>query len=413
MIVRLTTTASSIVMIPRCGGRRLPTLLASRFGVWGAGAGTKNSSTTGSTTSKVVDYPMMYSSLRSFSTTPTDKKNDDDDTTLQMRAKALAEVSATGIGQVIFLNSPQSGAILLGGLAVGGGPYLASLAALGTITAHLTAQAIQLDKGALENGLWSYNGCLVGCAMAVFGPSSIAVGTTSTLIGAACTPLVSASLKEVCGSMPQWTFAFNVVTLTSLLRTQPFAPPVVEVVEFDSLVETEFLADLTAATTTTATTTTTTPFVDLLVSPLTGVSQIFVVESALSGAIIAGGIARYSPGLAAHAVAGSALGMVTGAFFGAPLPELAAGLWGFNSALTSMAIGVFFVHSTPTMILSAGGAVATAATFGFMKVVFGAYSAPCLTLPFCFTMSACYLSHKQVPSLVLAASPHSPEKNAV
>jgi urea transporter len=132
----------------------------------------------------------------------------------------------------------------------------------------------------------------------------------------------------------------------------------------------------------------------------------------LTGAVIAaGGIATYSPGLAAHALAGSAVGAIVGGCLGAPSAEIAAGLWGFNSALTSMAIGVFFVHSTPTMLFSAGGAAATAAVFGAMKGVFGVYGAPCLTLPFCFTMSACYLLHKQIPGLMLAQSPHSPEKN--
>ena len=162
-------------------------------------------------------------------------------------------------------------------------------------------------------------------------------------------------------------------------------------------------------------TTTTAPsasFGDLFVAPLKGISQIFVVESALSGAVIVGGIANYSPMLAMHAVAGSAIGTLVGVVMGAETAELTMGLWGFNSALTSMGVAVFFVNSTPTMLLSAGGAAATASLFGAMKTVFGAYGAPALTLPFCFTMSACYLLPKQIPSLKLAKNPHSPEKNS-
>jgi urea transporter len=115
--------------------------------------------------------------------------------------------------------------------------------------------------------------------------------------------------------------------------------------------------------------------------------------------------------LAAHALCGSAIGTFVGAVTGAELAELTMGLYGFNSALTSMAVGVFFIHSTPTMVLSASGAAATASLFGAMKTVFGAYGAPALTLPFCFTMSACYVLHKHVPGLALAKNPHSPEKN--
>eukprot|EP00934_Nitzschia_sp_Nitz4_P004965 Nitzschia sp. Nitz4//scaffold53_size117307//94941//95978//NITZ4_003780-RA/size117307-processed-gene-0.20-mRNA-1//1//CDS//3329554235//4955//frame0 len=318
---------------------------------------------------------------------PSESKEED---TFKDQAKVLAEHSATGIGQVIFLNSKTSGGIILGGLALAD-PYLAALAVLGTVTSTSVSSGVGLDKGALKDGLWGYNGCLVGCAAAVFGPPSVLAATTFTLVGSAATPFVAASLKETM-SIPQWTFAFNIVTLTSLLRTQPLLPagppsgsePVV--------------AAAPAIT-------------DLLVSPLTGISQIFVVESALSGAVILGGISTYSQGLAAHALAGSLIGTATGAMLGADSSELAMGLWGFNPALTSMAVGTFFVHSNPTMALSAGGAAATAAVFGAMKGVFGAMGAPCLTLPFCFSVSACYLLHKQVPSLVLAKNPHSPEKN--
>jgi urea transporter len=325
---------------------------------------------------------------RRLATTPEEKK---EASTLDS-VKPFADSTARGIGQVIFLNSPTSGGVLLGGLALGD-PYLASLAALGAVTATGTAQVTNLDKGPLKDGLWGYNGCLVGCAAAVFGPASVVVATTSTIMGAAATPLVAASLKETF-NIPQWTFAFNIVTLTSLLRTRPLLPPAEE-----------------AATTTDVATAAALGLGDLLASPFTGISQIFVVESALSGAVICYGIGMYSPGLAGHAVAGSVIGTLVGALVGADVLELSMGLWGFNSALTSMAVGTFFVHSTPVLALSAGGAAATAAAFGAMKTVFGAYGVPCLTLPFCFTMSACYLLHKQIPGLMLAKNPHSPEKN--
>jgi len=87
------------------------------------------------------------------------------------------------------------------------------------------------------------------------------------------------------------------------------------------------------------------------------------------------------------------------------------GLWGYNSALTSMAVGTFFVHSLPVALLSVGGAAATAVIYGAMETAFGAAGSPCLTLPFCITASACWLLHKQIPSLKLAKDPHSPEKN--
>mgnify|MGYP005680866681 CR=1 FL=1 len=252
-------------------------------------------------------------------------------------------------------------------------------------------------------------GCLVGCAAAVFGAPSIIAATTATIVGAAATPFVASSLKETMGSVPQWTIAFNIVTLTSLLRTRPLlvapSPPPSPHIDEGMIVVVESSTNVSASSSSFIT--------DIIASPLTGISQIFVVQSALSGAIIVGGIGSYSPLLAVHAIGGSAIGTLVGAMSGAPLADLTMGLYGFNSALTSMAVGVFFVHSTPAILLSAGGAAATASLFGAMSTVFGTYGSPCLTLPFCFTMSSCYLLHQQVPGLSLASNPHSPEKNKV
>ena len=334
-----------------------------------------------------------FLNLRGFST---DSKEEEETPKVVVeppsQAQELLDSSSRGVGQVIFLNDPKAGQILGAGLFLGD-PYLFGLAALGTVTATATSNFFKLDKASIENGLMGYNGCLVGCAAAVFGSTSIIAATTATVVGAAATPFVALSLKEAMGSVPQWTFAFNFVALTSILKTRPLlAPP--PPAEEGAVVASKGSA-----------------FVEVLTAPLTGISQIFVVQSPLTGAVILGGIGSYSPMLAVHALGGSTMGVLVGAMSGAPLEELTMGLYGFNSALTSMAVGVFFVHSTPALALSAGGAAATASLFGAMKTVFGAYGSPCLTLPFCITMSACYMLQKHVNGLVLASDPHSPEKN--
>lgn len=146
-------------------------------------------------------------------------------------------------------------------------------------------------------------------------------------------------------------------------------------------------------------------------APLKGLSQIFVVESSLTGIGIMAAIAAYSPMLAGHALMGSTIGCLTGWMLSAPSADIAAGLWGFNPALTSMGVGVFFVHNRASVALSAGGAFATACCFGALQPVFGMAHAPCLTLPFCITMTACYHLQPSIRELTLAKNPHSPEKN--
>jgi len=276
-----------------------------------------------------------------------------------------------------------------------------------------------LNTATTANGLYSYNGCLVGCATAVFvAPhcSTMMMGLPVTLVGATASTFVTQALSQTM-VQPQWTIAFNLVTLTLLLRLQPL----LEVTSSATTGNAEI--DLTTSTTTAAEATTTS-FSDLLLAPLTGLSQIFVVESVWTGMGIVAALASYSPQLAGYAVTGSLTGSVIGytVYGGAPT-EVAAGLWGFNSALTALGVGVFFVPTPQSRLLAIGGAAATAAVFGAMQTVFGMAGSPCLTLPFCATMSGCYLlgtplkesagNVPTVPGLFLAENPHSPEKNAI
>ena len=315
---------------------------------------------------------------------------------------SILEESTKGVGQVIFLNSTTSGTILLAGLCVGD-VHLATLAALGALQSQYVARSCSTTshQSAVTNGLWSYNGCLVGCATAVFvAPladtstwmstvTTLSTGVAVTTLGATVATFGTVALGNSFSKMPQWTYAFNAVALSLLLHAQPFAASTTEALAVPTITDSSLLA-----------------------TPLVGLSQIFVVESAWTGVAVLAAIGRYSPQLALHALLGSTVGSVVGAtLYGAPMPDIVSGLWGYNSALTSMGVGVFFMPTSASWVLSAGGAVATAGCFAALSTVFGSWDAPCLTLPFCLTMSACYQLAGSVESLQLAAEPHSPERN--
>ena len=315
------------------------------------------------------------------------------------------DASTRAMGQVIFLNSTTSGRIIFASLVLGD-PTLAAFAALGSFTATSTSKFIGLDEDTYKNGLWGYNGALIGCAASVFGPAYPPYMVLSTMLGSAATPVLSASVKNAT-SLPQWTWPFNVVALTSLLQTR-------SLLESSKSATTDTGLEETVASS--VSTIPTTEIIDVVSSPLLGISQIFVVGSPLTGAGISAAIYMYSPKLAYHALGGSAIGCAVGVLSGADISDVCMGLWGYNSALSSMAIGTFFVHSRESMILSASSAVASAALFGGMQSLFGTYGLPCLTLPFCSIASAitsvCYLSEGQILGLKLARAPHSPEKNS-
>lgn len=324
------------------------------------------------------------------------------------------------MGQVIFLGSPASGAVLYTSLALGD-PKLSLFAAVGTITANTASKMLCLDKNMYNTGLWGYNGALIGCASSVFGPAYYPYTLLTTVLGATTTPLVCATLKSAVHiSSPQWTWSFNIVALTSLLiqhKLQPEAStPILttevttttfgfeEIQTYISTINEVGIAHLTT-------------YIDpILLSPLTGISQIFVVNSPFTGLGVVAATSMYSPLLAVHALGGASIGCLVGYVSGTPdiTSAITDGLWGYNSALASMAIGVFYVNTPSTIVLSAVSAASAAALFGLMGPIFDMYGGvPCLTVPFCSIASVTYLLGKggHVAGLIHAKDPHSPEKN--
>jgi urea transporter len=120
-----------------------------------------------------------------------------------------------------------------------------------------------------------------------------------------------------------------------------------------------------------------------------GISQLFFANSLLSGIIIIAGIAVCSRIAAIFAVAGSAVGMLTGLALGANGVAIYNGLWGFNSFDAALAIGgVFFVLTWRSGILAVACAVFAAMLFGAIASLFTPWGLPALTLPFVFATLA-------------------------
>ncbi|KAK7233483.1 urea channel [Aureococcus anophagefferens] len=281
----------------------------------------------------------------------------------QDAALASATQSIKGVGQVVFLDKPAQGNVVLAGLAYGD-PALAVLAAVGGASATSAARLLDVDRGSVDAGLCSYNGVLVGCAFAAFLPGAVAP-LAATVAGAAATAPLSAVLKRACGATPQFTLAFNAVALSALAYTKPFAVPPPP-------------ADAAIG------------FADVAATPLVGLSQIFVVDSPVTGAAIAVALAQADTSYATHAINGSVVGSVVGLAVGADPHEVVHGLWGFNSALTALSVAVFFEPSRASYALAGAGAASTAVLFGGLKTALGAFAVPALTLPFCAAAATCY-----------------------
>mmetsp|Transcript_96901 Transcript_96901/g.172482 ORF Transcript_96901/g.172482 Transcript_96901/m.172482 type:complete len:375 (+) Transcript_96901:127-1251(+) len=281
------------------------------------------------------------------------------------------DVPLRAFGQVIFCNSPISGAGILAALLYADS-WLAVLALLGSLSASLTAHLGQVSQ--LQSGLAGYNGVLVGCGFATFLKYKAWTWQPVLATGFASVASVLISLAmTVMSKTPIWTFPFNLVLMCTLMYTLPLD---------NSSVPEDGGVDLTIT--------------DLFMAVPTGVSQIFVVNNWISGVILTLSLTVYSPLLSAFCLLGSLLGAATAAATQANPSHIASGLCGYNPALTACAVCTFFqptkevlvlliLSSTFTQILALG--LSRAAMM--LKIPVG-------TLPFCIAATFTYMLLGQV-----------------
>ena len=208
--------------------------------------------------------------------------------------------------------------------------------------------------------------------------------------------------------------AFNIVTLPGLAYSLPALAAAVTPVE--TIVQSELykfglinVTDplITHEETSAASTN------NVLLSPLIGVSQIFVVNNAWSGALMLLGMALESRGIAIAAFIGSCIGCICGAYVGGEI-GITDGLWGYNSSLSAVAVAVFFVPTWTAVAVAVVGSLSAAVLFAGMATAMGnAFSTPCLTLPFCMIATICHLllTDGDIKGCVGARDPVAPEAN--
>lgn len=217
-----------------------------------------------------------------------------------------------GIGQVMFQGNAWSGALMLAGIAVSS--VQAALWALaGNLVGNLTARACRYSGAAIRDGLYGFNGTLVGIAVGVFfrpGWESILLLVTGSALSTWLTRLFLRS------RIPGFTAPFILSTWILLgfsAWTALAAAP------------TESQADTTAI-----------PQWLQAISLHFG-QVMFQQNSLLTGALFLAGIAVNSPRAALFALGGAILPM--GMAF--PMQDYAAfnaGLFGYNGVLCAIAL---------------------------------------------------------------------------
>jgi urea transporter len=251
-----------------------------------------------------------------------------------------------GIGQVVFQNNPVSGLVILAALFFNSWIY-GFICLLGAVTSTLTAIALKADKSLVRDGLFGFNGALVGLALVAFTSENFRTGAFPSfhmliyiVFAAALTSIVFSSIATLLGphKVAPLTMPFNLVGWLFLFAVLKFdyidAGPLAKPVSPDQY------APMTSY--------------DLPTWYMgigNGIGQIFFQDNWISGYIILVGVAIHSRISALMALAGAGLAALVAVFFGAPEGAIRDGLFGYNAALTAIALGGFFLVLTPRSLL--------------------------------------------------------------
>lgn len=291
-----------------------------------------------------------------------------------------------GAGQVMFQGNAWTGIFFLAGIFYGsyaaGNPAVAWGALAGLFVSTLTGYILRYPAERGLNGLWGFNGILVGCALPTF-LGNVPLMWLAVVIFSGMTTWVMYGLTLVLApyKVSSFTFPFVLTVWFVLLAarimyalpgSEPEAP----------LVSGHFAFRLD------------TGILHLLDYWLRGISQVFLVNSWVTGLLFLIGLACSSRWAAVWAAVASAVALGTAILYQCPAGDIANGLFGFSPVLTGIALGTtFYQVSWRTAVWALLGVFATVFIQAGMDTFFSPFGIPPLTGPFCVTTWLFLLPH--------------------
>ncbi|MBX9667546.1 MAG: urea transporter [Candidatus Obscuribacterales bacterium] len=249
---------------------------------------------------------------------------------------------AIGMGQIMLQRNAWTGLLFLVGVGLNSIGMLAG-ALLGLAVATATALLLKADKNNIDDGLYGFNGALVGIAAFFFLPMSVVTVLLAAGGSALSTAMMHAFLRA---GRPAYTAPFIVVTWAVLLVSPLLQAAIPTVAAADGLPN---------------------HFSGLM----QGLGQVMFQGNTWSGAAFLLGLCISSRRGAVFAVIGSGIGMMLALVVGLDPKSVMCGLFGYNSALCAIALS-----KKPIGYPILAAAATVAVTFAFMKAGVTALTAP-------------------------------------
>lgn len=281
-----------------------------------------------------------------------------------------------GAGQVMFQNSAWTGFFFLAGIFWGsyecGVPQVAYGAVVGLLASTIAGFLLGENINDGKDGLWGFNGILVGCAFPTFLENTW-IMWLALVFCAMCTTWLRQGFNNVMApwKVTSYTFPFVFLTWVFLLASRlSHAMPEASLStpELSAVVTT--LHDIT--------------FGDLVVYWLKGIAQVFLVNSWVTGIFFLVALALCSRWAAAWAAIASAVSLAVSLLFQFNGADISAGLMGFSPVLTGIAVGMtFYKPSWRSALWSIAAIIATVFIQAGMDAFMMPLGIPTLTGPFC------------------------------
>lgn len=298
-----------------------------------------------------------------------------------------------GIGQVVFVNNPLSGLLILLALFIQS-PWIGLMSLVGVVSSTVTAIALKLDRDTIRSGIFGYNGILVGAALSTFGLSGNGGWNWWWAIAIIIFSALTTVLMKTFGvwwattfNCPPLTLPFNIATLLFLSLVMLIPQPLFEL----------------GKTTIASTSVSTIDLARLLASLPISFGQVFLADKLIAGCLILLAVAICTPIGAIVGLVGAALGFVAGLILGIIPENIYFGLWGYNSVLSAMAIGgIFYAPNLRSFLVGSVCAFFSALVIPVLAAILTKpFGLPVLTLPFCVATIGCFvLLRRSLPSLV-------------
>lgn len=220
-----------------------------------------------------------------------------------------------GIGQVMFQNNALSGLLMLIGIFLNSW-QMGILALSGNIISTLTAHFSGYGRDDIKNGLYGFNGTLVGIAVGVF--MELSLGSLLLMVVAACISTWIARLLNLQRSLPGFTAPF-ILSVWMLLGFCSWIMP-------DILLVSDTVTDATQG-------------INYFQTFSFGIGQVMFQGNIWTGLLFLIGILINSRTAAFYTVIGALFSIPLAILLGIDAETLNMGLMGYNGVLCAIALG--------------------------------------------------------------------------